>query len=354
MEFCSSIEGRLVGESQAIREIREKIRRLAGYDYPVLITGETGVGKSLVAELIHELSPRASGEYIHLNCSNISPELFESELFGHERGAFTGAVERKMGKLELADGGTVFLDEIGDLHPQNQAKLLLFMDRGIFYRLGGKEKLRSDVRIIAATNKNISEEVQRGRFRSDLCYRLSVLEIHIPPLRERKEDIPLLAEKILKKESGGDSIFVVPEALDKLLSHHWPGNVRELENVLKRAMVFSDDHQISAEAIMFNDVVPYESSSRLYSEDDLVHERYRQMVEGKKSFWEVVHSPFLRRELKREEVAEVIELGLKEAGTYKKLMELFNAGRTEQDYKRFMKALTRHGINPRFRGIKSP
>ena len=356
MELRDSIESRLLGKSQAIREIRQKIRRVAPYDYPVLIKGETGVGKSLVAELIHEFSHRASKEYIHINCSNISPELFESELFGHEKGAFTGAVERKRGKLEVADGGTVFLDEIGDLHLCNQAKLLLFMDRGIFYRLGGTQKLRSDVRIIAATNKNISNEAFQGRFRQDLYYRISVLEIDIPPLRERREDIPLLAENILKKESEGlgDSTLLLPKALDKLLSHHWPGNVRELENVLKNAMVFCDDHKITAEAIEFDESAHYLFSEPLDPRNPLVLQKYKEMVEGKKSFWEVVHRSFLQRELKREEVMAIIKMGLKEVGTYRRLMELFNAGRTQQEYKRFMKVLNRHGINPHFRGTKSP
>lgn len=192
-----------------------------------------------------------------------------------------------------------------------------------------------------------------SRFRLDLYYRLGVFVIHVPPLRERREDIPLLAENILKRESGGDSIFLVPEAINQLLSHHWPGNVRELENVLKKAMVICGNYKIKAEAITFDDVIPYDSNN-LYSENNLVLQRYRQMVEGKKSFWDVVYRPFLQRELKREEVAAIIKMGLKEAGTYRRLMELFNAGRTEQDYKRFMKALTRHGINPHFRGTKSP
>jgi len=255
MELWDSIERRLLGKSRAIKEIREQIQKIAPTNYPVLISGETGVGKTLVAEIIHELSPRASREFIHLNCSNISLELFESEVFGHERGAFTGAVERKKGKLEVANGGTVFLDEIGDLHPHNQGKLLLFMDKGVFYRLGGTEKLKADVRIIAATNKDLLFEIKHGRFRQDLYFRLSALEIHIPPLRERKEDIPVLAEEILKKENlrMGSEKELSPEALDKLLAHDWAGNIRELENLLRRAMVFCDDYKIKAEEILFND-----------------------------------------------------------------------------------------------------
>lgn len=171
--------------------------------------------------------------------------------------------------------------------------------------------------------------------------------IHIPPLRERREDIPLLAENILKKESEGlgDSAFLLPEALVKLLSHHWPGNVRELENVLKNAMVFCGDHKITTEAITFDEVVPYESSDNLYSENSLVLQKYVEMIEDKKSFWEVVHRPFIQRELKREEVVEIIQMGLKEAKTYKKLMKLFNAGKTYKDYKNFMKIIRHHRLS---------
>ncbi|MBC7361764.1 MAG: sigma-54-dependent Fis family transcriptional regulator [Candidatus Aminicenantes bacterium] len=356
MGLRNSIESRLLGKSQSIREIREKIQKVALCDLPVLITGETGVGKGLVAELIHKSGPRASKEFVHLNCSNLSSELFESELFGYEKGAFTGAVERKKGKLELVDGGTVFLDEIGDLHLHNQAKLLLFMDKGIFYRLGGTEELRADIRLIAATNKNLLDEINCGKFRLDLYYRIGVLNIHIPPLRERKEDIPLLVESILNRENDklGVSKILLPEALDKLLAHHWPGNVRELENVLRRALVICDDNKITAEDIKFYGCTHPLSFESPDQSNNVVFQRYKEMVEGKKSFWEVVHKRFLQRELKREEVVAIIKMGLKEARTYRKLMELFNAGYTQRDYKRFMKMLARHGINPHFRGIKSP
>jgi transcriptional regulator with PAS, ATPase and Fis domain len=235
------------------------------------------------------LSPRASREFIHLNCSNISPELFESELFGHERGAFTGAVERKKGKLEVADGGTVFFDEIGDLHPHNQGKLLLFMDKGIFYRLAGTEKLRADVRIIAATNKDLSYEIKNGRFRLDLYYRVASLKMHIPPLRERKEDIPLLAKEVLRRGSGGDrgNKVLLPEALDKLLAHDWPGNVRELENVLERAMVFCDDQKIKAKDIIFDAPVLIEAKNenhleKKYLTEEKINEALTQF-QGNKS-----------------------------------------------------------------------
>ena len=256
----------------------------------------------------------------------------------------------------MAEGNAIFLDEVSDLHLQNQAKLLLFMDKGIFYRLGGTEELRADVRIIAATNKNLANEISHGHFRQDLFFRISAIRIHILPLRERKEDIPLLAEEILRRECKNNCIIkpLTSEALEKLLSYYWPGNVRELENVLKKALIFCDGHKITAEAITFDEIPCPESSENPYSGNNLALQKYKEMVEGKRSFWEVVHKPFLQRELNREQVIGIIQIGLKGAGTYKKLMELFNAGCTQQDYKRFMKVLYRLKSNPRFRGIKSP
>jgi len=239
----------------------------------------------------------------------------------------------------MADGGTVFLDEIGDLHPHNQGKLLLFMDKGVFYRLGGIEKLKADVRIIAATNKNLLFEMKHGRFRQDLYFRISTLEIYIPPLRERNEDIPIIVESILKRESDRVAVnkSFSPEALDKMVAYHWPGNIRELENVVKKALVICDGYRIKAEEIIFYNIYRYSPSNHSGSENHLIFQEYKKMVEEGKSFWEVIHKPFLKIELKREEVVEIIRKGLREAGNYRKLMELFNAGRTQNDYRKFMK-----------------
>jgi len=249
----NEILSRLVGQSAAIRDLREKVKKAARYDYPVLITGETGVGKTLVAELIHELSERREKKFLHQSCSNISSELFESDLFGHERGAFTGAVSRKIGKFEAADGGTLFLDEVADLKLENQAKLLLFLEGVKFSRVGGTEEISVDVRIIAATNRDLSKIIKAGQFRQDLYFRLAINEIHIPPLRERKEDIFLLVEKILREENEKNKInkTISSEAMAILLKYDFPGNIRELENIIRRAIIYSRGTDIRERDMIF-------------------------------------------------------------------------------------------------------
>lgn len=323
-----NILSRLIGQSAAIKELREKVEKAAMFDYPVLITGETGVGKTLVAELIHELSERGEKKFLHQSCSNISPELFESDFFGHERGAFTGAVSKKIGKIEAADGGTLFLDEVADLSLVAQAKLLQFLERREFFRVGGTDKLMADVRIIAASHKNLISEVRRGKFRADLYFRLNVIRLFIPPLRERREDLRLLIEWI----SNNEGIKLSEEAWAKLMSYSYPGNVRELENVMKRAKVAARGERVKGGDIDF-----YEELQVNEGQQSVAERLYREMVEEGRSFWEVVHQPFLRRELNRREVKEIIELGIKKAGTsYKRLQILFNAGDGNKDYKKFI------------------
>jgi len=232
----------IVGKSEAMRQIFKMIGNVAPRDVNVLITGESGTGKELVARSFHAYSLRASKTFMPLNCSAIPETLLEGELFGYERGAFTGAVRQKEGKVELCDGGTLFLDEIGDMQLSIQSKILRFLQDGEFKRLGGNRTLHSDVRILAATNKDLLHCIREGTFREDLYYRLNVVNIHIPPLRERKEDIPLLLEHFMKKfkrEMGLSLSGMAPEAIKKLTDYGWPGNVRELENCLKRAMVLS-------------------------------------------------------------------------------------------------------------------
>lgn len=232
----------IIGRSPAMQDVFKLIGRVARADAPVLITGESGVGKEVVANAVHKFSRRANGEYVAINCAAIPGNLLESELFGHEKGAFTGAVNQRIGRFEQCDGGTLFLDEIGDMPLEIQSKLLRVLQSGEFSRVGGNQTLTSNVRILAATNKNLEAEVEGGRFREDLFYRLNVVRIHIPPLRQRREDIRLLAEHFLSRmgEGGvGRRMQFSAEAIDLLEHHDWPGNVRELENTIQRACVLA-------------------------------------------------------------------------------------------------------------------
>ncbi len=229
---------KMIGISRALQEVFKLVGRVARSDAPVLIAGESGTGKELVAKAVHEYSPRRQKEMITINCGAIPENLLESELFGHEKGSFTGAIARRAGRFEQADGGTLFLDEIGDMPLSIQVKLLRVLQDGSFSRVGANETLTTDVRIVAATHKNLTDEVAAGRFREDLYYRLNVVEIKIPALRERMEDIPLLAEYFLQRitrKNGMARIRISAEAITTLQSHHWPGNVRELENTIARA-----------------------------------------------------------------------------------------------------------------------
>jgi transcriptional regulator with PAS, ATPase and Fis domain len=230
-----------------MQEIYDFIADISNTDSTVLIQGESGTGKELIARAIHFNSHRKNKPFIVANCSAYSPNLLESELFGHEKGAFTGAIRRKAGRFELADGGTIFLDEIGEISPPTQILLLRVLQDHRFERVGGEETLEIDVRVIAATNKNLTEEMKKGNFREDLYYRLNVIPIFIPPLRERKDDIPLLASHFFKKysrEKDKDVSDFTAEVMEILLDHHWPGNVRELENVIEHAVIIAKRNKI--------------------------------------------------------------------------------------------------------------
>ena len=229
--------------SPKMSEVREIIEQAARVDVTVLISGETGVGKDVVARAIHEESVRQSGPFVKVNCAAVPRELLESELFGHERGAFTGAHQLKIGKFESADRGTIFLDEIGDLHPALQGKLLHVLQDGQFSRVGGRSTVKVDVRVLAATNQDLEQAVAAGRFREDLYYRLNVIEITVPPLRERPEEIPVLAEYFMHRYSQlfrRESLQLPVETVQRLMHHRFPGNVRELENMIKRMIVLGD------------------------------------------------------------------------------------------------------------------
>ena len=229
--------------SATMSEVREFMDEAAGVDVTVLITGETGTGKDVVARGIHHLSGRRDGPFVKVNCAAMPRELLETELFGHERGAFTGADRLKIGKFEAANGGTIFLDEIGDLHPELQGKLLHVLQDGEFVRVGGKATLTVDVRIIAATNRDLERAVASGTFRQDLYYRLNVVQIKVPPLRERIEEIPLLVDYFIEtyaRRYRREALVISPVALGELCRRSYPGNVRELENLVKRMIVLGE------------------------------------------------------------------------------------------------------------------
>lgn len=229
----------IVGTSQSMQLVFKLVGQVADSGATVLIQGESGTGKELIAQAIHKNSLRCHGPFVTVNCAAIPKDLLESELFGHEKGAFTGAVATRRGKFELADGGTIFLDEIGEMDPALQTKILRVFEERRFERLGGEIPITADVRILAATNRDLQALVTRGIFREDLFYRLNVVTIALPPLRERQEDIPLLVDHFLRLYAGENQKEVAPEALNCLLHYHWPGNVRELENVIKRACLLA-------------------------------------------------------------------------------------------------------------------
>jgi DNA-binding NtrC family response regulator len=232
----------IIGESPAIHKVKELIARVAGTQATVLIQGESGTGKELIANEIHKQSPRAAAPFIRVNCAAISETLIESEFFGHEKGAFTGATARREGRFELADGGTILLDEISEISAGLQAKLLRVLQENQFERVGGNTTLKVDVRVIATTNRNLVKSVQLGHFREDLYYRLNVFPIHNPPLRERREDLPILARHFVEKAGRKHGVRVKglsTASMDALLRHDWPGNVRELQNMIERAVIMT-------------------------------------------------------------------------------------------------------------------
>ncbi len=230
----------MIGQSVTMRELFARVEKLASSLATCLVTGETGVGKELAAEALHLHSQRKSGPFVVLDCGSIPQNLIESELFGHERGAFTGATNSYAGVFERAHTGTVFLDEIGELPLEMQPKLLRVLERHELRRVGGSKTINVDIRVVAATNRELGVEVNRGRFREDLYYRLAVARVHVPPLRERRDDIPLLIEHLMANIPGGEGTRLSPETIDLMMRHDWPGNVRELKNVIERAVLLSE------------------------------------------------------------------------------------------------------------------
>ncbi|MEX2585340.1 MAG: sigma-54 dependent transcriptional regulator [Balneolaceae bacterium] len=302
-------ESKLVGKSRAMEQVREVVRKVAPSPSRVLITGENGTGKEMVALMIHERSRRSDGPFVAVNCAAIPAELLESELFGHEKGAFTGADRQRIGKFEQAEGGTLFLDEIGDMSPEAQAKVLRVLQESRLVRVGGSEEISVDVRVVAATNKDLQEEIAGGRFREDLFHRLNVIPIHVPPLRERREDIPPLAGHFLEQLASDEILYAgrsfdegAMEALEQMI---WPGNVRELQNVVERLVLLS-----GSETITRADVETYVQRQRKTEQElDELIERSRTFQD----FKEEAERLFLLRKLEENgwnvsQTAEAIDI----------------------------------------------
>jgi two-component system response regulator HydG len=273
--------GAIVGNSQAVRDVLSRVLRAAPTDSTVLVTGENGTGKELVARAIHANSKRAEKPFIPVNCAAISENILESELFGHAKGSFTGAISTRKGLMEEADGGTFFFDEIAEMSPSLQAKLLRTIQEHEIRRVGDNRAIKVDVRIIAATNRNLEEEIERGRFRSDLFYRLNVIPIHLPALRERRQDIPLLAAHFLQKfnRKMGRSLRMSEAALARLVSHEYPGNVRELENLIEQTVALAEDEVIGPEHIFLPTGRPSSQPATPRSLDELVALAERRAIE---------------------------------------------------------------------------
>jgi len=304
----------IIGEHPAILEILETIERVAPTNARVLIMGENGSGKELVARRLHELSKRCNEPFVEVNCAAIPEELIESELFGHEKGSFTGAVSQRIGKFELADGGTLFLDEVGDMSLSAQAKVLRVLQESVFERVGGTETKKVDVRVIAATNKELLEEAGKGLFREDLFYRLNVVPIKIPPLRERRSDIKLLTDFFLEQvasELGVVAKKIAPPALDTLMDYSWPGNVRELRNLIERLCIL-----IGGDTIRRDDLPPLE----LTREEDMLRDPFG--LKTYQEFKDFTEKEFLIKKL-RENNGNVSrtarQLGMQRSNLYKKL-----------------------------------
>jgi DNA-binding NtrC family response regulator len=346
-----SLESLIVGESDVIRKVRDRARRIAPSSVKVLITGESGVGKDVFARYLHEHSQRSSRPFVAVNCAGVTETLLESELFGHVKGSFTGAYRDKMGRLQLADTGTIFLDEIGEMSPRMQALLLRFLENGEIHPVGTDRALaRVDVRVIAATNRDLPEMVAHGTFRRDLLYRVRVAHLHVPPLRERREDIPALVRHFIARLSKRCRFS--DDAMEACRNYDWPGNIRELQGVVEQTCLMSP-----GEAVGFDDLPPeFHRQARGFP---VTGERRRQtgdkifeqLVTGSFNFWTDVHQLFISRDLTRHDLRHLIRRGLRvTCGNYRALVTLFRI--PEGDYKRFLNFLSTHDCMPDFREFR--
>jgi len=335
-----------------MRELLEFAQRAAAGDAKVLITGETGVGKDVLANHIHQLSQRSRAEYVAVNCAGLTESLLESELFGHVKGSFTGAFRDKVGKVLLANGGTLFLDEVGEMSLRMQALLLRFLENGEIQPVGSDTTRKVDVRIIAATNRDLSELVRSGQFREDLLYRLQVIHLHVPALRERRPDIRAIGQRFIA--AANPHMTLTEEAWKALERYRWPGNVRELQNVIEQLVwrtatdgVIDVNHLPATITAAGAALLPSRERRR-----QLADELYQAIVSGGYSFWEHIHPLFINRDITRHDIRQLVRRGLGVTrGSYRALLQLF--GMPPGDYKRFMNFLTTHDCRAEFREFRN-
>ncbi len=359
----------IIGTSRSITELKAEIGRVARSDAKVLITGESGTGKEVVARMINTSSARAMQPFVPVNCAGIPETLLESELFGHVKGSFTGAYRDKPGKLEMSDNGTIFLDEIGEMTLRMQGLLLRFLETGEIQKVGAERAANvTNVRVVTATNRNLRDLIGQGLFREDLYYRINVIHIVVPPLRERREDVPLLVEHFLREfttrplngsTNGTASVnagqalafaneyspvkAIAPEALAALCEYSWPGNVRQVENVVERLVVTGRREIVQLDDLSPEIRVPGQLHLRPRRERrrTMADELLRKLREDGESFWTAVYPLYMNREITRGNVRDLVHKGLEEArGNYKIVLRLFNMEST--DYKRFLNFLRKH------------
>ncbi|HVD91500.1 MAG TPA: sigma-54 dependent transcriptional regulator [Vicinamibacterales bacterium] len=345
---------RFLGESDVARALENEVAIAARSDAKVLITGESGVGKEIAGQLIHALSSRARGPMITINCAGVPDSLLESELFGHMRGSFTDAYRDQRGWLEQADGGTVFMDEIGEMSLRMQALLLRFFESGEIQRVGSdRRNTRVNVRLVAATNRNLLERIAANEFREDLYYRLNVIHIEIPPLRARRDDIPSFIAhfvNVYAQVHAKSPMTVDPAALQALQAYQWPGNVRELKNLVERTVVRARKSVIEL-ADLPQEVVLATSKGAAFAgrvtQVDRVGYALDRMTRHGDDFWSAVHGPFMAHDLTREELRNIVSHGLTQTkGSYRLLVEMFHM--PQSDYRRFLSFLRKHDCNMPF------
>jgi transcriptional regulator with PAS, ATPase and Fis domain len=342
----------LVVASSAMRELLEFARRVAAGDAKVLITGETGVGKDILASHIHRNSRRRPAEYVAVNCAGVTESLLESELFGHVKGSFTGAFKDKVGKVLLANGGTLFLDEVGEMSLRMQALLLRFLENGEIQPVGSDATRKVDVRIIAATNRDLGELVRTGQFREDLLYRLQVIHLHVPALRERRADIRAIGMSFIAASKR--RVTITDDAWKALERYRWPGNVRELQNVIEQ-LVWRASLNGPIDVKDLPPAITVAGSSLLPARErrrQLADELYNALVNGGYSFWDHIHPLFIERDLTRHDIRQLVRRGLSVTrGSYRGVLQLF--GIPPEDYKRFMNFLATHDCRAEFREFRN-